>query len=574
MKYFLTLLLVSTSLLTANAQDQKIIEYPFNEPGSEPSRGVFGKDDRKEIKDAEGFKQFARATAAMVTKSNAYDDDFYSWSLRDRLSFQFNTDNFDNNVKFLDQPTVASCTGFLIAPDILVTAGHCINSMEEANNVVWIFDYTSESNFIDGKRLNFKNENIYEVEEILASKFDDETSEDYAVLKLKRASERTPYRFRTSGTVLENGPIYTIGTPTGLPLKFSTNAMVVDTSPEYWFKSDIDAFPGNSGGPVFDKNGFIEGILVRGAVTYNEGRYTGDYKYDSTCNCVKTVQWDDVKYTAGCQAHKINTLPTEVLLNAIYSNIAYAIVNNLIERFESWEIYSWIFNHTYTTARGRFENLALESNNIQALEKILKYSAENLSDDYARALIDIAISKNNLELLELLLNNDLLADAGITTGYTALQNALDDKNIAVAELLIAFGADVKTLTNKQVRVLLDAAIRNETTESLETYLNTGISPDASAPGMLSALQIAVKEEQIDIVETLISYGADVDTKTSDNDNLLHLAAKTGNMNLAKLLIKNNVSTKSKNKDKMRPEKIAKKAGYKSLAKYLRKVRKS
>ena len=446
--------------------------------------------------------------------------------------------------------------------------------MEEANNVVWIFDYTSESNFIDGKRLNFKNENIYEVEEILASKFDDETSEDYAVLKLKRASERTPYRFRTSGTVLENGPIYTIGTPTGLPLKFSTNAMVVDTSPEYWFKSDIDAFPGNSGGPVFDKNGFIEGILVRGAVTYNEGRYTGDYKYDSTCNCVKTVQWDDVKYTAGCQAHKINTLPTEVLLNAIYSNIAYAIVNNLIERFESWEIYSWIFNHTYTTARGRFENLALESNNIQALEKILKYSAENLSDDYARALIDIAISKNNLELLELLLNNDLLADAGITTGYTALQNALDDKNIAVAELLIAFGADVKTLTNKQVRVLLDAAIRNETTESLETYLNTGISPDASAPGMLSALQIAVKEEQIGIVETLISYGADVDIKTSDNDNLLHLAAKTGNMNLAKLLIKNNVSTKSKNKDKMRPEKIAKKAGYKSLAKYLRKVRKS
>ena len=198
----------------------------------------------------------------------------------------------------------------------------------------------------------------------------------------------------------------------------------------------------------------------------------------------------------------------------------------------------------------------------------------DLSDDYARALIDIAISKNNLELLELLLNNDLLADAGITTGYTALQNALDDKNIAVAELLIAFGADVKTLTNKQVRVLLDAAIRNETTESLETYLNTGISPDASAPGMLSALQIAVKEEQIDIVETLISYGADVDIKTSDNDNLLHLAAKTGNMNLAKLLIKNNVSTKSKNKDKMRPEKIAKKAGYKSLAKYLRKVRKS
>ena len=58
MKYFLSFLLVLISLLTVNAQDQKIIEYPFNKPGSEPSRGVFGEDVRKEIKDAEGFKQF------------------------------------------------------------------------------------------------------------------------------------------------------------------------------------------------------------------------------------------------------------------------------------------------------------------------------------------------------------------------------------------------------------------------------------------------------------------------------------------------------------------------------------
>ena len=76
MKYSLSFLLLLTSLLTVNAQDQKIIEYPFNEPGSEPSRGVFGEDDRKEIKDAEGYKDFARATAVMVSKRN---NRFFIW---------------------------------------------------------------------------------------------------------------------------------------------------------------------------------------------------------------------------------------------------------------------------------------------------------------------------------------------------------------------------------------------------------------------------------------------------------------------------------------------------------------
>ena len=61
-----------------NAQENKIIEYPFAEPGSQVTRGVFGKDDRKEIKDAEGFKDFARATAVMISKKNIYNEEFYS----------------------------------------------------------------------------------------------------------------------------------------------------------------------------------------------------------------------------------------------------------------------------------------------------------------------------------------------------------------------------------------------------------------------------------------------------------------------------------------------------------------
>lgn len=475
MKQLIFILLLAVSTLSLNSQNTEL-EYPFAAPGSQPSRGVFGSDDRKEVKDAEGYEDFVRATAVMISKESIYNNEFYAWSLRDLLKNEFGTDKFDSSVKYLDQPTVGTCTGFLIAPGILVTAGHCINSMEEANEYVWVFDYTNESDFIDGNRLKFKPENIFEVESIITSKLDDNTDDDYAFLRLKETSMRAPYRFRTSGTVLENGAINTIGCPTGLPLKFSTNAVVVDNSPKNWFKSDIDSFPGNSGGPVFDQNGFIEGILVRGAVTYSaaDGKYTGDYKYDEACNCIKTVQWDKVGYTAGCQAHKINAVPLNALVMAVYENLEYAIKNNLDERFKSWSIYKWIFNYDYTIKSGRLENLAILYNNTKALKAILEITAKDFSDEYSRELIDLTISKNNVEALKTLLESGIIADAGIDSKYTALQNAVISGQANIAETLIYFGADskVKTASNDN---LLHLVAKNGNMAIAKILVKSGVS---------------------------------------------------------------------------------------------------
>ncbi|WP_458628842.1 trypsin-like peptidase domain-containing protein [Winogradskyella sp. PC D3.3] len=476
---FLLLATFNLSLFSQETSQNKDIEYPFAEPGSKVARGIFGEDGRLEVKDAEGYEDFVRATAVMISKQNIYDDEFYAWSLRDLLIQKFETDKFHPNVKFLDQPTVGSCTGFLIAPDVMVTAGHCINSMEDANRSVWVFDYTNESDFIDGNRLNFKSENIFEVESIIASTFDDDTNNDYAILKLKRQSDRAPYRFRTSGTVLESGAINTIGCPTGLPLKFSTNAVVVDNSPSNWFKSNIDSFPGNSGGPVFDQNGFIEGILVRGAVAYSavDETYTGDYTYNEDCDCIKTVQWDSVNYTAGCQAHKITAIPPETLLMAIYENIEYAIQHNLKDRFNSWSIYNWIFNSDYTNQNGRFETLALNYNDNAALDHILSNTSETISDDFARELIDLAISKNNTEALKIILAKAILADAGMNSKYSALQNAVLNNRTTVAEILIYYGANTNIITSNGDN-LLHLVAQTGNTEIAKILIDKGVDANA------------------------------------------------------------------------------------------------
>lgn len=466
------------------------IEYPFAKPGEKVSRGVFGDGDRKEVKDAEGYEDFVRATAVMVSKKNIYQDEFYSWSLREILKKKFGTNKFADNVKFLDQPAIGSCTGFLIAPNILVTAGHCI---KDINQYVWVFDYTYESEFIDNKKLNFKVDNIYEVQQVLASKLDDYTKDDYAFLRLFKSSDRAPYRFRTSGKVLNNSEVNTLGCPTGLPLKFSRNAKVIDNSPDNWFKSDIDAFPGNSGGPVFDKNGFIEGILVRGAVAENgfDDIYTGDYKYNASCDCIETENWESVKYTAGCQSQKITSFPSDVLTTAIYENIAYAIKNNLSDRLNSWSIYKWIFGNEFKTEQNSLERMAINFDNVAALEKILKIMGENMPDDIARVLLDEGIINDNLTALKRLLNNGILADAGYNSSYTALQRAVSLNKVYIAEQLITYGANTQVKKNKN---LLHLAATTGNFKMVNLLLENGIDANERDNNRKQPEKIAKKSD--------------------------------------------------------------------------------
>lgn len=504
------LVLFATALFFNGFSQEKPVDFPFGPIGSTP-RGIFGEDSRVEIKDAEGFKEFARATAVMIPKSSVDGDRIYALSLKHMLEFSFETTKFDENVRFLDQPTAGTCSGFLIAPDVFVTAGHCVQTIDDAQEYIYLFDYTSSLSFNkEEDYFVFDSKNAFEAVEVLTSKLSDRSvakndREDYAVIKLDRQSNRAPYRFRTSGSVKEKTNIYTIGAPTGLPLKFSEKATVVDIEPKKWFKSSIDAFPGNSGGPVFDQNGFIEGILVRGAVQFANGRYTGDYKYDADCDCVKTVYFETVDYTAGCQTHRITEIPGDILENSVYSNLKYAIENKLEKRFDQWNDFSWIFLSKYLKDRERLEDVAIASKNYYALSKILEYSIDDLSYEKTMEYIDIAYSNNDSELLTIFLENEISADIG---------------------------------------------------EADNTLLSR-----------------AIKTNKIEFVKALLEYDANIDVKDTLGNTFLHICAEKGYLEMAKLLVANGLKPDTKNENKMCPEKTARKSGYKSLAKYLKRVRK-
>lgn len=479
--------LISGQSLLAQERLQEARTFPFGEPGT-TSRGVFGEDDRKEVRDAEGFEDYVRATAVMVPRESVNGTRIFGPSLRRVLSYRFGIDTFAEDVKFLDQPAAGSCTGFLIAPDILVTAGHCIQTLEDAQDFVWVFDYTSEVKY-DGEYLEVDEEDIFEVVEVLSAELDEATESDYSVLRLARKSDRRPYRFRTSGTVATGEKVYTVGSPTGIPLKLAENAVVVENTPENWFKSDIDIFPGNSGGPVFDQAGWIEGIMVRVAAEWSEGDLTADFIHDTLCNCIRTLNFQEVAGTAGAQTHKITQIPVELMYASIYDNLEYGIRNFSKQRFEDWDDYSWIFTYDYTRERGPLEEVAIEVRNYNALSEILAYTAEKYTDNDSRVLLNRAFDNNDLYLLEVLLEKGIYADAGVDYSYSLLQEAVRHSNLEMASLLVANGANHRVIDAQQNNLLHYAAAQGNM-ELLEFLVGLGIDAGAKNSDKKLAEKIA------------------------------------------------------------------------------------
>jgi V8-like Glu-specific endopeptidase len=164
---------------------------------------------------------------------------------------------------FADQPTAAHCTATLIAPDILITAGHCLDEdgvRTDLSTLYYVFDYAVKQAGVHPTM--FTDDQVYRAVEILDLASVDPTANDWAVLRLDRAVEgRTPVAVRSSGSIAVGQAVVAIGFGAGLPMKFSGNA-TVQALVDFGFEADFDIIGGNSGGPIINANtGMIEGVL-------------------------------------------------------------------------------------------------------------------------------------------------------------------------------------------------------------------------------------------------------------------------------------------------------------------------
>jgi len=105
---------------------------------------IYGKDNRKDFYEIEehDWQNLSRSTVAII-------DSFFLKKRKDHFKISGPTykEFYDAcpEERFLEQKSVAHCSGSLIAEDTVLTAGHCIESQEECKDFSFVFDFLNTS---------------------------------------------------------------------------------------------------------------------------------------------------------------------------------------------------------------------------------------------------------------------------------------------------------------------------------------------------------------------------------------------------------------------------------------------
>lgn len=171
--------------------------------------------------------------------------------------------NLCSTERFWSQPRAAFCSGALVAPDTIVTAGHCIDSTSQCMSTKFVFGFAKHTSDENAKYVSTSD--VYRCSKLVKRVLSSDGT-DFAVVKLTRSvTDHKPVQLRRSGKIATGTPIIAIGHPKGLPTKVAGNAEVRSNSASGYFVGNTDTYAGNSGSGVFNANtGEMEGVLVRG----------------------------------------------------------------------------------------------------------------------------------------------------------------------------------------------------------------------------------------------------------------------------------------------------------------------
>lgn len=228
---------------------------------------IYGQDNRKEVHRVLSDANLRRSADAVVTLFDAsrvvpLDDGKTSKIIKKMYGTEYRLCEIE---VFYTQPCSAFCSGVLVAPDMIATAGHCVDTPGKTpavKDIRVVFGYRMNPD--DTISLNVRNEDVYSG--TLVKRVYTQGGPDWALVKLDRVvTGRAPVAIRRTSKIADAEDIYVIGHPCGLPAKFADGALVRDNSNSDFFIANLDTYGGNSGSPVFNRNTHeVEGLLVRG----------------------------------------------------------------------------------------------------------------------------------------------------------------------------------------------------------------------------------------------------------------------------------------------------------------------
>jgi serine protease Do len=196
------------------------------------------------LSDPDALKLINQATFEVVVKKPTKDSLEYEKPLPfDLLPYAERNDKY-----------IVIGTAFAIKPDLYVTAAHVMNLMYESQ--------------IDDYYLRDMEGNVHEVNMI--KKYSQ--NKDFVIFTLKKPLAKAHYEINKQPAI--NNTVYAVGSALGEGIIIRDGLYTSNTPEEIagewkWIRFSAAASPGNSGGPLLDRNGKVIGIVLRKSANEN-----------------------------------------------------------------------------------------------------------------------------------------------------------------------------------------------------------------------------------------------------------------------------------------------------------------
>ena len=265
---------------------------------------IYGTDDRKDWHEIADPKVKAVAQASVALFNAEEFDVILSGVQSIKLRAFAEAYRLCADERYVEQSIGPFCSGTLIAPNLVLTAGHCVAEVSGSSDT----PPASKTRFVFGFRVEQKgggapdiaaDRQVYTGVRVIGGELEKGRGRDWAIVQLDRdvdPSAGQPVAQIRREPVRKGLGVYVIGYPSGLALKYAPGAEVRDDTNPAYYVANLDTYGGNSGSGVYEAGtNALAGILVRGE---------NDYVEDQQNRCRRS----NVCPTTGCRGEDVTNL--------------------------------------------------------------------------------------------------------------------------------------------------------------------------------------------------------------------------------------------------------------------------